>query len=64
MTMMKKGQFKHRSFIILAKRPNTTEVWTDWAVAFNEEDAIRHARRAEELGYLAKIKCKGENPNE
>ena len=40
---------------IMVKRPNTKEPWTTWNTSSNYQEAAKHARYVEDVGYMAKI---------
>lgn len=52
---MNTEKFKRGRYIVKAKRKNKPERWTDWTDTTHYRDALKHASRAEEAGYLAKI---------
>lgn len=56
---MKKFEYKHKRFDVRAKRKHEQK-WTEWTVVDNYEDAVKHAKRVEEVGFEAKIIDKGE----
>lgn len=57
---MKHFEYKHKRFKVQAKRKGTNEKWTEWTIVDEYETASKHAKRAEEAGYDAKIVDKGE----
>ena len=54
-----------KRFVIQAKRKDTAEEWTEWTNVDEYDEALIHAQRAREAGYLARIIDTGElNENE
>ena len=53
-----------KRYSIQAKRKNTKERWSEWTNVNDYEDAVRHARHVEELGYAAKIVVKDKTVEE
>ncbi len=51
---MKKFECKHKRFVIQAKRPTDKE-WSEWTRVDDYDEAAKHAKRAEELGYCSRI---------
>lgn len=51
---MKRFEYKHKRFRVEAKRKNEHK-WTEWTIVDNYEDAVMHAKRAEEAGFDARI---------
>ena len=49
------GKFKRGRYTVKAKRKDSNEQWTDWTDVNNYQDAVNHACKVEEAGYLAKI---------
>lgn len=60
---MKKPHYKYKRYAIQAKRKGTKGKWTEWTLADDYDDAVKHRNRAEELGYCARIIDKGEKEN-
>lgn len=56
---MKKFQYRHMRFVIQAKR-QTDKKWSEWARVDDYDEAVKHAKNAEALGYCARIIDKGE----
>lgn len=50
--MNKEGRNK---YCVQAKRKNTKEKWSEWTRVDNYEDAVRHSKNVENLGYRSKI---------
>ena len=48
-------KFRRKKYTVQAKRKNTDEPWTDWTDTNDYQQAVAHARRVEEAGYLANI---------
>ena len=59
---MKKFEYKHKRFLIQAKRP-TDKKWSEWTRVDDFEEAVKHSKRAEELGYCARILDKESDEN-
>ena len=51
--------FKRTRYDVKAKRKDTNEKFTEWTSTNSLEEAERHAKRIEELGYLSQIIDKG-----
>lgn len=52
-------EYKHLRFKVQAKRKNGHK-WTEWTEVDTYEDAVMHAKRAEEAGFDARIVDRGE----
>jgi hypothetical protein len=60
-----RGSFDNsKKYVVQAKRKNTKEEWTDWALVDNYSAAQKHADRVKELGHSVRIITRGGNPNE
>ncbi len=53
-----------KRYDIQAKRNEPKSRWSDWAIADNYDDAVKHMCRAAELGYCSRIIDRGERANE
>ena len=54
------GNLEEKRYRIDAKRKDTKEPWSSWTTVSNYEDAVKHAKRVEELCHLARIVDKQE----
>lgn len=63
--MTKKFEYRHKRYLIQAKRP-TDEEWSEWTRVDDFDEAVKHARHAEEVGFCSRIidKKASENCND
>lgn len=52
---------EEREYKVQAKRKDTDEQWTEWSIVDDYDEAVKHAKRAEELGYCSRIVERGAN---
>lgn len=55
---------RKKQYTVQARRKDSKAKWTEWAVVDGYETAEKHVRRAEELGYQARIVERGEDQDE
>ena len=55
---MSTEKFKRKRYTVYAKRKNSNERWTVWVDVNNYQQAVNHACKVEEAGYLAKIEVR------
>jgi RNA polymerase-binding transcription factor DksA len=60
---MKKFQYRHKRYKVQARRKDEQN-WTEWTIVDNYDDAVKHAKRAEEAGYCARIIDKEQEMNQ
>ena len=52
---MEKFQYREKRYRIQAKRKDTDEQWTEWTIVDDYDEAVKHFKQIEELGYSARI---------